>query len=310
MQYSPSKIKKQLTCQGLESAPNPNMERGTILHDMLSGAEYSRTGSSYRGKVKKYEFDHDFEELEALALDIKAQYPDIIAEYEAEIEVNTIINSPLNGEYQLSGIIDRFLVSDQQAHIVDWKSGRTRIDTKNIVDSLQAIVYSYLIFCMYPQVKDIVFEYIYIDADYSEEVRFNVAEKPVLRQIIDSLVTSTSFVGFNVGEHCKYCQRADKCPLVDSYLQQTMYKEIELETLKLYKKVITQALDLRKETLKQTSDGLLSMRKINYNYVSKSNLQAEDLLDLLPDEVKINKLKADELKKKGIETYTKTSYSL
>jgi len=164
------------------------------------------------------------------------------------------------------------------------------------------------VFCMYPQVQSIIFDYIYIEGDHIQTVTMQRKDIEHTKHIIDSLVFATLWVGMQVGEHCKYCQRADKCPLVDANLRQVAYKEIELETLKMYKKIITKGLELRKETLTSSMDGQLMLRQINYNYVLKANLQASDLLELVADELKISKAKAEELHKKGIETYTKTSF--
>jgi ATP-dependent exoDNAse (exonuclease V) beta subunit len=307
--YTASSLKKALKCKGFEqeNATSQAMERGSILHDLLSGKEYSTQYSMYKGEKRQYKFEHDIEALEEIVDQVRAEYRDIVELYNSEEILTTEISSLLNENYYLEGIIDRYLVSGTEAHIVDWKSGRSRLKVDDPMDMLQSIVYSLLVFKIFKNVQKISFEYIYIETFYSQELVYERKDMQGLENLIDALVYSIKNVGYNVGEHCKYCNKADKCPLVDETLRQVLYKEIELENLKVYKKIVNNALDLRKETLKETDEGKMMLRSIQYHYVKKQNLQASDLLELVSDEVKINKLKAKELNEKGIETYTKTS---
>lgn len=257
-------------------------EEGTILHYLLASLPIPELngvlGSEYRGEFRPFRFHHNFQELEAVALEIKEKNPDLFEKkWEQEKELKADLNFGIYS-YKLSGIMDLLKIDGNTAYIADWKTGRTEVDITSLESSSQAVFYAYLVlsqeFLNYPDVDTVSFTYVYTKSNTRKEIRFTKADLDTLRFYILIRIITTEEAGMKSGNHCTYCQNLSSCPLMlelidrfESGDDKQDYKE-----LKLLEKLVAAKIEKKKKELEAVPELWHTVRTY---YVYPETLTAE-----------------------------------
>jgi len=311
--YTVSSIKTMLGCSHYSSSKNSfSLEKGAILHSILENSnKYSKEYSIYRGKRTPYEFEHDFELYESIVDDVKDTFPDFFTnDWIKEVELDLVYNDKYLGEIQLSGIIDKVRITQEKITIVDWKSGVSRADKNNPMDMLQALIYTFLLAQKNQQVPIIEFFYVYIEQNHTINVLTqNTPEtRKTMYRAIRMWIFATQFQqnSYKISQRCNYCDRLTTCPVVDKELNELEadVTRLTVDKIKFLKSIISKIYDSRKSELIEEM-GNDKIKIMNYYYVNKKDLTAEEILSLIPDVLKIKKTEAEEFQKRGIDVVNK-----
>ena len=313
--YTVSSVKSLLSCKGFKNNPKGSlaMTRGSILHSILElGTEdYDKVGSEYRGEYRPYNFmdQIDLQEMEDIASLFMNEHPEYFTdEWTKEQEINCTTKSG----YQISGIVDSMVIRSTSAVMLDWKSGITRADTRNELDILQAVWYSYIIFKTKPTITDVAFSFIYIEADDQFiNINFNINDLSKMEAMIERFIFATKYTGLRVNNKCKWCNERDSCPL------------LALETQSLEKFGIKKVKDIKgacEASIKDYRDNKLQGAKDSKDYkgfttvkqyhMNTNQLSTAEKLTFIKDKIKLTKKKAQLYEAQGKKIETTNSYRM
>jgi len=308
-------------------------EKGTILHEMLENTSkdgtigaYSVEYSEYRGKRSEYTYNHNFKEFETIVKDFYIKNKELFQKGETEVYLETELS-----DFLLTGTVDRIIKETKtHTHLIDWKSGNASMwivkpNSKsnyidNILETIQATVYSLLYFQNNKEVETITFTWHYIEMNEKVSLNFTRENIPIMKAEIVMLKVLTERVGFNVTYKCKQCSKALNCPFLKTLGKVssdfTVFTEEELYKKKQKIDIMLNVLTGMKASIKtllqdkvKDEDVKKYFTPTTKNYVKINNkVPRELLLDLLKkDEIPISQkdLINIQLKYKDIEIIKK-----
>lgn len=316
--FTPSKITKMLGCSGFDGSKKTlALERGSIIHSIIDNSNnYNKEFSIYRGDKTPFQFEHNFKEYEELVDDIKEDYPQFFTQdWLKEVELSVTYNDKFLGEIEFNGIIDKLQLKEKEATLVDWKTGATRANKDNPIEMLQSIFYSFLVMQKYQYLEKVTFNYVYVEQ--SHIITQTIVNSPESRKNLYRYLRMWAFAAiqnkgtYKVTSKCNWCQKLTTCPFIDEELKtiELEKERLTVEKVKMYKSLISSIYDSRKKEIidENPTDKIKIM---NYFYVAKNDLEIGDLLELMPDIVKVNKVKAKELEEKGIHVENRKTKAL
>jgi hypothetical protein len=270
------------------------------LHSILElGVEnYDKKGSTYRGTFRPYKFEHDFKELEEIALGIMKKSPHLFTE---NWKVETELNAETSKGNMLSGIVDTMTITGSSASLVDWKSGRTRQDKNEEIDMLQAIMYAFIVFKLHPYLTEVKFTYYYIDSD-GEYLTLNFATSDLknLEIIIEKYIAISKYRGLALNNSCKYCKNANTCPLVANKLKNV--EDLDMSEIRALESVLkTRREEIKALWLKSDELKAKNFSTSRTYAVYKADLTVDQQLALLKDKITVTKKIKEKLELEGIE---------
>lgn len=213
--HSPSGLKNKAVCPGYESdnsrPPHPTTLQGTKLHEVLDGA------------------DHPVDEEEQAMLDdcnaVQAIEEQELRDANPGHEPTTLIEPEvtfLKGDpYEQYGHVDRLLMANDQATLIDWKFGFVKVDPAKV--NWQGIGYALGVFDTYPNVNSVKVVFVQPRRDFLTEHTFirskdyNGMRQDVLDVISKAELPDSQKKFKPDAKNCKYCARntPGKCPAMD-----------------------------------------------------------------------------------------------
>lgn len=316
--FTPSKITKMLGCSGFDGSKKTlALERGSIIHSIIDNSNnYNKEFSVYRGDKTPFQFEHNFKEYEELVDDIKEDYPQFFTQdWLKEVELSITYNDKFLGEIEFNGIIDKLQLKEKEATLVDWKTGATRANKDNPIEMLQSIFYSFLVMQKYQYLEKVTFNYVYVEQ--SHIITQTIVNSPESRKNLYRYLRMWAFAAiqnkgtYKVTSKCNWCQKLTTCPFIDEELKAIELEKdrLTVEKVKLYKSLISSIYDSRKKEIIDESP-TDKIKIMNYFYVAKNDLETGDLLELMPDIIKVNKVKAKELEEKGVHVENRKTKAL
>jgi len=297
MTYTASNLKNLIKCASYESlsseAPNFEAERGSIIHALLNNVDIDAIidkGTEYRGVYSPLKFTHNFDSYVSIAKQVKIQTLDTIPVL-AKILQEEVLECEINGE-KLSGIAD-LIVIHKNLFIFDWKTGRTRYNTSDVLDSIQSVIYVYLA-CMKYGFTEATFIYVYINefgVEYTDKVKRTKEEcQEIIVNWLHKVITEKESKTKNVNDSCQYCKHLKTCDKLNSQI--AIFEKHELlnitkEDVKKAKaiiKVLEKIIDKYKQTAPETEFYYKKMY-----YIDSSKLSIEEKLKLIKDKISITK---------------------
>ena len=307
--YTVSNIKRGLKCSNFKMDNNSfALEKGSIIHSILSdGDEYSRVGSTYRGELRLYKQEHDFDDYQRIVDDVKFTYPHLFdGNWHIEEQIDVNFNDKIVGDITLSGVIDKYKIEGNNCHILDWKTGINRANTNDKYDMLQSQFYTFIILMKYPFLKNIIFEYVYVEQDAIVRVETEIKENTkqnlfrYIRQWIFAVQQSEGI--YRISNNCSKCMNKTTCPLIDNELNLLEFdkERLDIKKIKFLKSLINSIYDERKVEIIEGLEGDSPLLKtITYNYIETEQLSDDEIRKLTSNTIKISKKEAERLMKDG-----------
>lgn len=297
MTYTASTLKNLLKCAFYESlsneAPNFEAERGSIIHSLLNNIDIDTIidkGTEYRGVFTPLKFYHNFDSYVELVKKVKIETLDAIPILAKFIQEESL-EAEINGE-KLLGIAD-LIVIHSRLTIFDWKTGKTRYNTKDVLDSIQSVIYVYLA-CLKYNFPEATFVYVYINDSGVEYVDKVVRTKKECEEIITdwihNIIIEKQENMKNVNENCQYCKHFKNCNKINSQIaifEKSEMVNISKEDVKKAKSII-KVLEKMIEIYKKSAPESEFYYKKMY-YVDSSKLSDEEKLKLIKDKISITK---------------------
>lgn len=305
--YTTSYLRRRHTCGNFEYRKKGalSMERGSYIHEALElgVGKANRKGSTYRGTFRPFTFEHNFDEYDDITNMIMKEHPHLFTDlWKKEVELNATTSKG----HKVSGIVDSLCITGTSISMNDWKTGWSRADKNNELDTLQAVMYLYLAFKTYPHLTDARFTYFYVEAN--EYLTIPATSKSIqkLEMQIEKFIALAKNSGLKVQSKCNQCNNMETCPLIAKNL--TTLDTIPYQDIKIMEKVLKQ----RKENIKEEWKKDETKTKENFSssrtyYVKKMDLSKEQALQLLKEDIKVPKATAFKLKEEGVEVSEKES---
>jgi len=209
--YSPSGLKNKKICPGYlndnSKPPHPITIEGTMLHEILDGAELPKDGLT-----------REQEEMIDLCEGVKQMCKDEFPEGAGNCEeFNEVTLSYLQGtDYKQQGNMDVLLLGKKHACIIDWKFGYRRVDPAK--DNMQGK--GYALACMedHPQIDSVEVVFVQPRCDYLTQYTFTRKDhfdkiRSEILNIVEECEKPDHEKKYKVDEgNCKYCARNGNCP--------------------------------------------------------------------------------------------------
>ena len=296
-QFTASNLKNLIKCASYESlsseAPNFEAERGSIIHALLNNVSIDtiiEKGTEYRGVFTALRFEHDFNSYVNIAKKVKIQTIDTIPIL-AKIVQEENLEGEVNGETIL-GIADLIIIH-RELFVFDFKTGRTRYNVQDVIDSIQSVVYIYLA-CLKHNFSSGTFCYVYIDetgVENTTKVERTLAEcKEIISNWISKIITDKDKGIKNVNDSCQYCKHLKTCDKLNNQIAIFETKELLIITKEDAKraKAIIKVMDKIIDKYKQTAPESEFYYKTSY-YLNTNGLSNEEKLKLVKDKISITK---------------------
>jgi len=304
--YSQSYITKKSVCQGFESKQvGCAAEEGVILHQYFSDEKIEEKegvkGSIYRDNFQPFNFDHDFKKLEAEALDFKKNNNQWFGEnwnYEKELNADLTIHDVSE---KITGILDRLKIEDKKAIIADFKTGQQEVNVLDINSIFQSILYSYLVFKNYIDVKEVKFIWIYTRKNgYLKEVKFKRSDLDFITSHIYFKIKLTKEVGLKKSYLCSFCDKSTTCPIIVKEINKiiTDDEKADYKTCLLLEGVLKK----RKEEIKKEHENDSSFYSVSNSYyvnIKDINLEQFDIIKEKMKDMRITKKELELFKENG-----------
>jgi hypothetical protein len=298
MSYTASKMKNLIKCASYENssneAPNFEAERGSIIHALLNNIDINiiiEKGTEYRGVYSPLKFQHDFNKYLGIVKQVKIQTLNTI-DVLAKISQEENIKTEINGEI-LEGILDLLVIQKNGLFVFDWKTGRTRYNALDVIDSIQSVIYTYLA-CVKYDFNKAVFVYVYIDEDGVESVdkveRTKTECEDIIVNWLHKIITEKEAGIKNVNDACQYCKHNRNCNEMNTQVAIFETHDIldiskeDVKKMKAIIKVMEKLIDKYKQTAPESEFYYKKMY-----YIDTNKLSIEEKLKLVKDKVSITK---------------------
>lgn len=295
--YTASNLKNMIQCASYESlsneAPNFEAERGSIIHALLNNIDINtiiEKGTEYRGVYSPLKFLHDFNSYVEIVKQVKLQTLDTIPVL-AKISQEDSMETEINGE-KLLGVAD-LVVIHRDLFIFDWKTGKTRYNTSDVLDSIQSVVYV-LLACSKYNFSEATFIYVYINdsgVEWIDKIKRTKTEcEDIIANWLSKVITEKEAGIKNVNDSCQYCKHIKTCDKINKQIAIFESHEMLNITKEDVKKAkaIMKVLDKFIETYKKTAPETEFYYKKMY-YVDTNKLSNEEKLKLVKDKISITK---------------------
>lgn len=297
MTYTASTLKNLLKCAHYESlsseAPNFEAERGSIIHALLNNVDIDTIidkGTEYRGIYSPLKFTHNFDSYVFIAKQVKIQTLDTIPVL-AKILQEENLESEINGEKVL-GIADLIIIH-KNLLIFDWKTGKTRYNTSDVLDSIQSVVYIYLA-CLKFGYTEATFFYVYINdsgVEWIDKIKRTKEEcEEIIANWMSKIITEKESNIKNVNDSCQYCKFLKTCDKINNQIAIFETKELlnitkdDVKKAKAVIKVLEKIIDKYKQTAPESE----FYYKKTYQ-IDTTKLSDEEKLKLIKDKISITK---------------------
>lgn len=294
----------------LHGYKNPFAKLGTVIHDILE--DYAKYCISNKLDTDYDEFDKiKFKHLVKLE---ENQYSDAInilnkikntfnwENYlsldKIEVERRFYLNKNLepvkeNEVPYFSGAIDLCYIDQTIGYIEDYKTVRAIYTKTYMKDSLQKLIYSYLMLVHYPQLEEVKFLYNFVRYGYKsdwytlhrdalEETKIRIQEEV---NELENLLNEEDPPLASPGGHCVLCQNKAHCESYQNAFDNILRIESEEDAINLYQKYIVAKLKISdiEKTLKKWIDDNKPIKLKNEEYGPKKydKFEYEDTLKVI-----------------------------